>query len=44
MKNMSSQLSLSDVRQLIAALKQDIKDEKKGALFKAKVKRILNIK
>jgi hypothetical protein len=43
LKPMPARLSLSQVRQLISMLKQDIKDERKGALFKTKVKRILNI-
>lgn len=44
LKSMPSQLSLSQVRQLIGALKHDINDDRKGEAFKTKIKQALKIK
>jgi hypothetical protein len=43
LKSMPPQLSLIQVRQVIASLKHDINDERKGQLFMTRVKKELNI-
>jgi hypothetical protein len=43
LKSMPPQLSHGQVRQLISALKRDIRDERKGLLFMERVTRALNL-